>query len=454
MTTGIIKNLPGFACLVFIGTACSTDQEQFTNHEEVIPQLEEIEYFPENLGTNLYHVSKIAHEKKFSSIMSSLQFSLDVRRNMMNFKSSSTGQLEIKNGLVNKKIYFDKTTYTFEINDQNLLANEIKTMLIEEKTESGEISAYLIVLSKDPVSDELIPLSIEPFVLSDKKDFLKTSSSCTTIRVTLDTWCSSYVHYGYDSNCQALERGETFVSTYDVCEESSSGGSATLISGPTSTSGTGGGGTYDGSNDGGPDDPEVIGDEPIVSPPDLEAYLVSNKPTFKYPLNTDYATQFPKLTEFLRNKIPMLKDIPAITTAINDITALSLDKIKNDLEWGNGPTIVITQLNNYGDKTGPDTVGLFDGNDPEIIYLDKDWVLMMENDNYDAGLVNHFGLQANRDAFLFFLGTTVLHEYVHYGDYLNGDNYRYPATAEEGDLFETQVYGTDVNSGTLLFKSN
>ena len=55
---------------------------------------------------------------------------------------------------------------------------------------------------------------------------------------------------------------------------------------------------------------------------------------------------------------------------------------------------------------------------------------------------------------MFFLWVTVLNEYLHYGDYLNGDTYLYPATVEEGNMFETRVYGEDVNQGTLFFKMN
>ncbi len=80
------------------------------------------------------------------------------------------------------------------------------------------------------------------------------------------------------------------------------------------------------------------------------------------------------------------------------------------------------------------------------IHMDINFVNRLENEE--------FSNQEFADAYLFFLGVTILHEYVHYGDYLNGNNYQYPATVEEGLLFETRVYGENVNAGTLLFKSN
>ncbi len=77
----------------------------------------------------------------------------------------------------------------------------------------------------------------------------------------------------------------------------------------------------------------------------------------------------------------------------------------------------------------------------EILYLDIDFVNRLENEEFPD--------QAFEDAYLFFLSVTILHEYVHYGDYLNGNNYQYPQ--EEGNMFETRVYGEDINQGTLLF---
>ncbi|MEZ4968911.1 MAG: hypothetical protein R2814_04480 [Flavobacteriaceae bacterium] len=45
------------------------------------------------------------------------------------------------------------------------------------------------------------------------------------------------------------------------------------------------------------------------------------------------------------------------------------------------------------------------------------------------------------DALIFWIGTTVLHEYVHYGDFNNGFDY----PGEEGRKFEISVYGENVH---------
>lgn len=108
--------------------------------------------------------------------------------------------------------------------------------------------------------------------------------------------------------------------------------------------------------------------------------------------------------------------------------------------------VEIVQLDNHCGQCNEDTVGRFDKTNPNILLLDIDFVNRLEND---------ITLQQEEDAFMFFLGTTILHEYVHLGDFNNGDNYKYPLTPEEGVLFEVRVYGQNVhdyNAIQILFK--
>ena len=161
--------------------------------------------------------------------------------------------------------------------------------------------------------------------------------------------------------------------------------------------------------------------------------LVTAFPLIKYPENSNYETLYPKLTEYLKNKLPSVGDIPLIVNTINTITDLTSEQIKNDLRWGQGPTINIIQLDNFGVNTSEFTVGFFKAATPNDIYLDIDYVNKLENDNLT---------QYEKDALLFYLGTTILHEYVHYGD--NQDGVDYPG--EEGQLFEILVYGENVTS--------
>ncbi|MER3374112.1 MAG: hypothetical protein RIM83_05695 [Allomuricauda sp.] len=62
-------------------------------------------------------------------------------------------------------------------------------------------------------------------------------------------------------------------------------------------------------------------------------------------------------------------------------------------------------------------------------------------------------IENDNDAAIFFIGTTILHEYIHYGDYSSG--FEYPG--EEGRKFEIRVYGQNVqpdNARLILNRIN
>lgn len=73
--------------------------------------------------------------------------------------------------------------------------------------------------------------------------------------------------------------------------------------------------------------------------------------------------------------------------------------------------------------------------------MDIDYVNMVENGTL---------IENDNDAAIFFIGSTILHEYVHYGDYNNG--FEYPG--EEGWKFEIRVYGDNVNPDNARFILN
>src|SRR5690606_10753822 len=77
--------------------------------------------------------------------------------------------------------------------------------------------------------------------------------------------------------------------------------------------------------------------------------LISAIPFFKYPQNSNYATLYPKLTEYLKNKLPTVKNNTTIVNAISAYTNMSIQQIQEHLQWRNGPTIKIEQLGSaYG----------------------------------------------------------------------------------------------------------
>ena len=172
-----------------------------------------------------------------------------------------------------------------------------------------------------------------------------------------------------------------------------------------------------------------------------EEYVVSFSPLIKYPKGSNYQNIYPKLTEYLKNQLPKVGDNPKIVNAIKNITGLSAEQIKEDLKWNHGPTLNIVQLNNFALNTSHKTTGAFSVNTPDDIYLDIDYVRALEQNINDQGI---------EDAWLFYIGTTILHEYVHYGDNMDGIDY----PGEEGILFELAVYGQDVHSTNAMLILN
>lgn len=80
----------------------------------------------------------------------------------------------------------------------------------------------------------------------------------------------------------------------------------------------------------------------------LQGYeVISLSPFVKYPKNSNYETLYPKLTEYLKNQLPKVGNIPKITNAIYEFTQLPLNQIQHDLQWGKGPEVHIVQLDNY-----------------------------------------------------------------------------------------------------------
>ncbi|MDC6363518.1 MULTISPECIES: hypothetical protein [Flavobacteriaceae] len=167
--------------------------------------------------------------------------------------------------------------------------------------------------------------------------------------------------------------------------------------------------------------------------------VINFSPLIKYPENNNYESQYPKLTEYLKNQLPTVANISKITNAIHEFTQLPLSQIQHDLQWGEGPEVHIVQLDNFCPTCSDDTAGHYDDENPENankIYLDIDII-----NDLESGQIS----ETDADAFLFFIGTTVLHEFVHWGENNNPDFFY---LGEEGVQFEIRAYGYDVNPDT------
>lgn len=139
----------------------------------------------------------------------------------------------------------------------------------------------------------------------------------------------------------------------------------------------------------------------------------------------------------MRNQIPNLAFNDHIIDQIMKYTDLTKAEIIEHLKWGQGPTIEIIQLDNACGDCNNNVLGMFSLSTPNILYLDIDLINTMENSQ--SGTIMG-------DAFIFLVGTTLLHEYVHFGDNLDGSDY----PGEEGELFERDAYGQNVTSNNMI----
>lgn len=166
-------------------------------------------------------------------------------------------------------------------------------------------------------------------------------------------------------------------------------------------------------------------------------------PLFKFPLNNNYAQLYPKFTKLVKTDLATyLKQNPHIIHAIQKLTKLSLSQILSNLIWNKGPVIKIEQLPR--DYWGGLPIGKFDPKE-NLLKINLEDVIKFEN---SSGV--------NKEAYWFLLAVTILHEYVHYGDFhYDGIQDKF----EIGEKFEFIIYGKlirDVNDAKkeLLFYKN
>ena len=126
---------------------------------------------------------------------------------------------------------------------------------------------------------------------------------------------------------------------------------------------------------------------------------------YQFPLKSDYIKKYPKFTELVKNIYENSYKVPKLLNWLKGYSNLSDQALFNTLQFNQGPTIVITDLNGP-DWGGPSRYGHFD-RDKKIIEIDKNLVTNYEN-----------GIFKNGDAYTIFLAATLLHETVHYGRYI------------------------------------
>ena len=148
---------------------------------------------------------------------------------------------------------------------------------------------------------------------------------------------------------------------------------------------------------------------------------------FKFPAGNNYATQYPKLTNYIQNTIQKAANDPKVLAALAKYSEMSVADVKKALTWGQGPTINVTALKGaYGEFTP-------NSGSTEL--------------RLDVGLVKKLEAATGTKEldFQFLVEVTTLHEFTHYGDDQDGKD----IPGEEGEHFENAAYGTVVTESNM-----
>jgi RHS repeat-associated protein len=147
----------------------------------------------------------------------------------------------------------------------------------------------------------------------------------------------------------------------------------------------------------------------------------------KFEMDRNQAQQYKRLAIFLQNSMSSIASNRKIVDGLMKYGQLSEDKIRTDLQWGQGPKIVITDINA---KFGHKSYGLFSSQTANILYINEREVKRFE----ETGKIS--------DGLLLFLVNTILHEYTHYGDNMAKKSFE----GETGEEFEKNVFGGIINA--------
>lgn len=139
-------------------------------------------------------------------------------------------------------------------------------------------------------------------------------------------------------------------------------------------------------------------------------------------INKDFKKNYPKLTSWIQNHLPKIKDNKKVWDAFVKYSELSPAKAELALKIGNPPEL--------HSEVMPNANGQFIGAKyPGRIYLAKAICEKFEKSD-DKKPEMHVLVES-----------TILHEMVHWGDWKDGKD----QAGEEGKKFEKSAYGKDIN---------
>jgi hypothetical protein len=149
---------------------------------------------------------------------------------------------------------------------------------------------------------------------------------------------------------------------------------------------------------------------------------------YQFPLKSDYIKKYPKFTELVKNIYQNSLKKSQILNWLKTYSHMTDDQIKNAMQFNQGPTIIITDINDPNTYSGAYRIGKFNPKEPQNIYIDIKTVEDFEND-----------VDFSYDAYSLFLYASILHETVHYGNYSNHFN---EGIYEWGNGFEIAAFGS------------
>jgi hypothetical protein len=140
---------------------------------------------------------------------------------------------------------------------------------------------------------------------------------------------------------------------------------------------------------------------------------------------------FPKLARYVRFELPKVAGIDVIARAYLKYAQLNRASLRRALAWGNQPTLVFVPMSTAH--------GSFEGGEftPDIHSNDLRINSALATAFEAGGPPRLFTTHNARGTPFPLIGTSILHELVHWGDDQDGIDF----PGEEGNLFEIDVYG-------------
>lgn len=149
-------------------------------------------------------------------------------------------------------------------------------------------------------------------------------------------------------------------------------------------------------------------------------------PDGNFELDKATAKQYPRLANYLKYGIQGVTSNARIMSGLKKFGQLSSTSVASDLQWGKGPKIVVKSMSGANGSFSPNKGS-------NILNIDKGIIEQLKK-----------ALASGSDEALLLVASTILHEYVHFGDDQDGIDY----PGEEGQKFEEFVYGLDIDNLT------